>query len=280
MLLLKKSSLFFVFVALFLQACAPDTESRVATEVALGVAQTQQISDLQTAAAAGAEGTPAPDSDTADSIEATQTPSTTPSPTISPTPTLGIPEISVSQDTNCRTGPASNYGYLYTAEPNNPVEVVGLWEGGNEYVIIDAGAYTCWLWTRYADNRDFSAYDLPSHPSPATPTPTYNWQGTWEIWVGGFHFQGNVINQNGNSLSHVIDGGVVVITSTGTLSEDHQIVTGTWSNTVGGTGTFTYMIKAGNLNQFVGSSTTDGGVGSEICGARNGASKPNPCQWP
>ncbi len=262
-------------------ACVGNTESRVATEVALGIAQTQQISELETAAAdAGQLPEPQESEDRGETPESSDTPTVTVTPTITLTPTTGIPVIKVSQDTNCRNGPASSYTYLTTANPGVSYEVVGLWDGGNDYVVIDAGSYDCWLWTRYADERNFPGYDLPSYPTPATPTPAYSWNGNWEIWVGAFHFPAVNFTQNGNSFSYSNSAFGVTVTNTGTTNENFQIVTGTWENTQGTTGTFGYMIKAGNTNQFVGSSTVNGGITNEVCGARNGASKPSPCQWP
>ena len=280
-------TLFILFSIGLISACAGNTESRIATEVAQGIAQTQQISELQTAAAGGEQAaktsdleeqnaTPEPSS----TATATVIPTATESPTITFTPTADIPFIAVSQDTNCRSGPASAFTYLTTISPGENYEVVGLWDEGNEYVIIDLGSYNCWLWTRYADNRDFPGFDLPSHSTPATPTPVYAWNGDWELWLEPFNFPSVTFVQNGNSFSYTISAFGTTQTSTGTLNANYQIVTGTWENTIAITGTFQFMIKEGNTNQFVGNTITDGGLTSALCGARNGASKPSPCQWP
>ena len=155
----RKMFLLVMLLGLTLAACGggADTESAIAT----GIAQTQQRSAVETAAAGGA---PAPDqgdtpADPVDEEEAAPTDT----PTITNTPTPDIPQVSVSQDTNCRTGPAVYYGYKTTVNPGQTLEVVGVHAQGNDYVIVDDGAgATCWLWLQYADKKDFSVYNLTS----------------------------------------------------------------------------------------------------------------------
>jgi hypothetical protein len=276
----NKTLILLGLAVLLLTACGSglDTDSAIAT----GVAQTQQISALETAAAGA--GTPAPDqgvapADPVDEEEAAPTDT----PTITNTPTPDIPQVSVSQDTNCRTGPASAYGYKATISPDQLLEVVGVWAAGDDYVIVDySGGLTCWLWTRYADNSDFSAYDLPAFNTPATPTPTYtptpsfDWSGAWGMWINGdgpipitFVVSGNSVTGTYNYFAN--------ITVSGTITNGGQNLSGTWISDFPANGTFQFQIKSGNLNQFVGN--LDAGI-QEWCGARNGASQPSPCQWP
>lgn len=266
-----------LFFTLLLAACgATDTDSAIAT----GVAQTQQISALETAAAGGAAA-PAVDAvpDTADSNE-DEAPTETPTSTLTPTP--GIPMVSVSQDTNCRTGPASAYGYQATISPDQLLEVVGVWAAGDDYVIVEySGEATCWLWTRYADNSDFSAYELPIFSTPPTPTATYTptpsfeWGGNWQVLWGGTGPMPTTFNKAGNTISFKISV-LVNIDLVGTIGNGGQNLAGTWVSDFPGNGTFQLQIKSGNPNQFVGSTN----LGTAICGAKNGASLPSPCQWP
>jgi len=189
----------------------------------------------------------------------------------------------VSTDTNCRTGPAAAYGYKTTVNPGQTLEVVGVHAQGSDYVIVDYGnGATCWLWLRYADKTDFSAYDLPAFNTPATPTPTYtptpsfDWNGSWTFWTSATTFA-TTFSVSGNSISGTIPSENV--TFNGTISSNGQNVSGTWSDP-GDAGTFQWQVKSGNLNQFVGSGTSGGGGTFEWCGTKNGASQPSPCKWP
>ena len=87
------------------------------------------------------------------------------------------PQVSVSQDTNCRTGPAIYYDYVTTVTTGMVLDVVGVPADANitEYVLVSNQSISnplCWLWLRYADNKDYSTYALPSFNTPATPTPS------------------------------------------------------------------------------------------------------------
>lgn len=280
---MKKFAYLKVLIALILASCNGQS---VDPEIAIGVVQTMQISQLQTAAAGGDNGQSQADSaDQADAGNGSvPVPTDTPSITLTPTP--DIPHVSVSQDTNCRTGPAVYYGHKTTVNVGQVLEVVGVPVENVEYVIVKYGSdsRTCWLWTRYADKKDFSSYGLTAYDTPATPTPTftptpeYNWTGVWDFWTGDplTLFPGISISQSGNSISAalVLPGGTVEFS--GSLSENHQVATGTWTYSGSPPLPFQWQIKSGNLNQFVGHDD----LGDPQCGARHGASMPSPCGWP
>jgi hypothetical protein len=272
----RKIIVLAILLSVALAACGgADTDSAIAT----GIAQTQQISALETAAAGGAAA-PAED-DAPDSADNQEDAAPTETPTITQTPTPDIPQVSVSQDTNCRTGPAVYYGYRTTVNPGQVLEVVGVHAQGNDYVIVDYGAGAqCWLWLQYADKTDFSGYGLTAYNTPPTPTPTYtptpsfDWNGTWTIYVEGDGTFSMSVTQSGNSISGSFTAAGDLISINATLSANYQVATGNWSYN-GNSGPFQWQIKSGNLNQFVGS------YGSGYwCGATNGASQPSPCLWP
>ena len=106
----------------------------------------------------------------------TATPSLTPSPTLSPTPsltaTLSIPLVSVSVDTNCRSGPGQVYDYLGGLYVGQTAEVYGKDPSGNYWYIRNSAAPGgfCWLWGRYATIVGSAAL-LPIYTPPPTPTP-------------------------------------------------------------------------------------------------------------
>ncbi len=101
-------------------------------------------------------------------------------PTITPT-TQTIPMVSVSTDTNCRTGPGNVYDRVGGLLVGETVEVLGICAGCDYYIIDnpdDSG--TCWLWGRYATvTGDLSL--VPQMTPPPTPTPTE--EPTEELYI-------------------------------------------------------------------------------------------------
>lgn len=159
--------------ALLLQACGPETASLIAT----GIAQTQQIAELQTAAAGGQSAADNPDQ----APQASDTPAApTETPTVTLTPTSSVPYVSVSVETHCRSGPRIDYPNLTDILVGEKVIVLATYPYA-DYVIVqrENGAGSCWLWLKYADQQDFSGYNLPIATQPPTstftftPSPTY-----------------------------------------------------------------------------------------------------------
>ncbi|HEY4718140.1 MAG TPA: hypothetical protein VIH14_03915 [Anaerolineales bacterium] len=150
-----------VLSALLLQACG-NTDAAIAT----GIAQTQQISELETAAAGGnatATNTPLPPTESGPTSTAT----------IELSPTSSTPYVSVSIDTHCRSGPRVDYALLTTILAGEQVIVLATYPYG-DYVVVQrpGGSGSCWLWLEYADRTDFSGYNLPVATQPPTSTPT------------------------------------------------------------------------------------------------------------
>jgi hypothetical protein len=104
--------------------------------------------------------------------------------TLSPTPSLAAPAstpaplspfVSVSGNTNCRTGPGRNFVNLITLLTSQQAEVVGKNTGLKYWIIrIPGSTDTCWLWGGYATLVGNST-TIPEATSPPTPTalPTY-----------------------------------------------------------------------------------------------------------
>jgi uncharacterized protein YraI len=276
-----RQSLMFLLVtcAFLLQACGgQDTESAIAT----GIAQTLQISELQTAAAGG--GVQA----TVDPGQPSATPLPQGTATITLTATSSIPYVTVSENTNCRTGPSTSYGLVTTITVGQQAEVVNVFSGANYVVVRNPnGSGFCWLWLQYATPTNFSAYNLPQATQPPTPTitptptPEYIWDGNWAAWIdvnadGTLVSCPMVMNRSGNNLTGTYDCGTFDGTITGTLSNGLRNASGTWANSLGGSGTFTFQRKLNNVNQFIGN--YDGGYA--WCGGRASASQPSPCFGP
>ena len=253
----------FVLAALLAACSGQDVQSGIET----GIAQTAQVAGLETAAAQP-QTTP---TDTAEAIAAEATPS--------------IPLVSVSIDTNCRSGPRIDYSPVLTISVGQEVEVVAVFPGG-EYVVVKRpdGGGDCWLWLRYANRTDFSEYGLPTATQPPTPVPTktpvptaaFNWSGSWTVKFSAGIYSGS-ISQSGNSISGTFTDGSGTINVSGSLSNGGQNVSGNWEFEGGGNGSFQWKMNAGNTNQFSGSFNS----GSDpFCGWRGGASEPGSCKWP
>jgi uncharacterized protein YgiM (DUF1202 family) len=106
----------------------------------------------------------------------TQAPQDTPQPTetatITPTPTPSVPMVSVSQVTNCRTGPSTAYDIVGGMNIGQFAQVVGKYTPANWWVIKNPnGNGNCWMWGQYATvTGDTSS--LPEMIPPPTPTPS------------------------------------------------------------------------------------------------------------
>lgn len=106
----------------------------------------------------------------------TATPEFTATP--GPTETPSIPQVTVSTDTNCRTGPGvvyDNIGALFIGQVGT---VVGKNSQTGYWIINNPGKTgTCWLYPQYAtvtgNTANLQEYSIPPTPTPtATSTPT------------------------------------------------------------------------------------------------------------
>jgi hypothetical protein len=96
----------------------------------------------------------------------------TPTASTTLTPTPSVPMLSVSADTNCRSGPSKDYAYLGALLANEAAEVTGRNTATNYWIIKNPdNAGTCWLWGNYATVAgDISKVE--EVPIPPTPTPS------------------------------------------------------------------------------------------------------------
>jgi hypothetical protein len=100
----------------------------------------------------------------------TSTPTDTPSPTSTATPS--IVTISVTVDTNCRSGPGKVYDYLGGLFVGETAEVLGKSSSGNYWYIRlpkNPGTF-CWVTGEYATVNGDTAI-LPVFTPAPTPTP-------------------------------------------------------------------------------------------------------------
>ncbi len=284
----KLSLLFVLIAAVALQACAPAAD--VAGLVATGIAGTQQASGLLTEAAAANQ--PAP----------TNTPEAaapTPEPTAEPTQAVSAPPqssasgavVTVARDTNCRSGPGTQYTWRGVFRAGQQTQVLKVYSGGDYVVVVDpSGEGECWLWLGYASPTSFEGYGLaeavrPPVPvvlTPApTPTPVYIWDGDWTIRVIDTATQDKQTGTISFRRSgEVITGSVQVWPSgliyefAGSMMPGHVKVAGDYIQ--GATSLGWSATMSSNLMQFSGNLH---GV-LELCGWRTGSHQPAQCFMP
>jgi hypothetical protein len=85
-------------------------------------------------------------------------------------PTTGAVTVSVSQNTNCRTGPSQEFKDIFALGVGQTAEVVGKNTLNNYWIIKipDGSGKTCWLWGQYATVIG----DTTALAEAATPTPS------------------------------------------------------------------------------------------------------------
>jgi hypothetical protein len=99
-------------------------------------------------------------------------PTFTASPEPLPTETMGLPMITVSVDTNCRTGPGSLFERVGVLLVGETTQIVGREVKGEFWLVNnpDRPGETCWLWGEYGTFSG-NIFALSNLPVP-TPGPT------------------------------------------------------------------------------------------------------------
>jgi len=205
-------------------------------------------------------------------------PTITLTPTITLKPTLETPMVSVSVDTNCRTGPGKIYDYIGALLTGETAEVVGQSMDGLYWIIKNPDLPgECWLWREYATVVG-PTEGLAMYTPPPTPTPTFFWEGNWTTYSGPeggpFNTFPLTVTVDEKNFNAVLDrGGGDLVNYTGTIADDYLTISGTWTNN-GDSGSFE-MFALGD-NQFQGN-YFDGPDEFAFCGGRGGAGQPVPC---
>lgn len=101
-------------------------------------------------------------------------------PTNTVPPPATPPMVTVSSDTNCRTGPSIYYAFVTLFQTGMQAKVVGKYTPANYWIIEipSGGGSTCWLWGQYATVIGDTAGlpegvppPLPPRPHPRRPRP-------------------------------------------------------------------------------------------------------------
>ena len=129
-----------------------------------------------------------------------ETPTLTLEPTLTATPdftaTPSTPTISVSVDTNCRTGPGAIFERVGILLVGETAEIVGR-EPRSEYWYIrnpDTGPEFCWIWGEYATisgNTLFLPYLAPPAPPATTFSASFEKLESCAIWWADFKLVNN-----------------------------------------------------------------------------------------
>lgn len=171
----------FLSLSCSLPAGSPAPSAPPGDAVATALAQTQAVQmTIAYAAAATLTALPGATTQAAPLPEPSSTPTYTPAwtetPSLTPTLTMtftpSVPMISVSVDTNCRTGPGKVYDLVGALTVGKSAEVVARDPTGNYWYIRNPNNPTafCWVWGQYATVSGNIA-GLPVYTPPPTPTP-------------------------------------------------------------------------------------------------------------
>ena len=126
----------------------------------------------------------------------TDTPPPSPTFTPSPSPTESVPMVSVSLDTNCRSGPGQAYDILGVLLVGERARIVARAETGFYWIIENPDrSGTCWLWAEYATvTGNTSGLLVMTAPPSPTPTPTNTPALDFKVNYDNFHDCGGTIH--------------------------------------------------------------------------------------
>ncbi len=257
-------------VGLQLVTDVPDSEV-----VDLAAAGTVAAASTETAAAAPP---------TTQAPEATDTPEPpSPTPTITLTATLEPARASLTGDTNCRTGPLVVYDLITTYPEGKLLDITGRSASSDYWYVSDPDqpSRECWLWGRYAEVRG-EVTAVPVFTPPPTPTPSFVWDGHWDVWVAGSPASME-LDQSGSLITGRLIGPGTSYSINGTTAEQGREVNGDLRRESNQelVATFSWRMLD-NLEQFIGSYAVipPATFVGAWCGARGSAGQPSPCVWP
>jgi len=125
-------------------------------------------------------------------VEATPIPTLDPAALFTPPP-AGSTTLQLSGNTNCRSGPGTNYGILDIVLAGQAVEVLGADNSGAYYVVQSPNGQVCWLWSHYASvNGNPDSLVVMTPPAPPQDVYTGDWVEPVTIQVSDeFSWQGH-----------------------------------------------------------------------------------------
>ena len=123
------------------------------------------------------------------SVLVTGTAPTAGATTTTVTATYSVPMLTVSESTNCRTGPGEEYEVVFTYINGKQLEIVGRYDPGNFWLVKsnESPSGTCWLWGQFVELTG-SYWAVSSVTPPATATiapPRAPGIEKWEFFCTG-----------------------------------------------------------------------------------------------
>jgi hypothetical protein len=121
----------------------------------------------------------------------------TPTLTVTITPTYETPMLQFSGNTNCRTGPGTEYEVTTVVLSGQKAQAVGVSQTGNYWLIKIPGGEDCWVAKDFVQASG-SIQALPTVMSPPTPSPVPPNAPAWAAYnfTCDFASGGNNITMN------------------------------------------------------------------------------------
>jgi hypothetical protein len=174
----KILSLLASFLLVFVTSCSLASTPEVIVVTATVPVETLVAQSVAlTMAAQTAPSNPLPN----DTPQFTFTPSLT--PTLEFTSTSEVPHLTVTVQTNCRSGPGEAYDILGVMNVGETAEVIGRSAANNYYIIHlpSNPSITCTIWGQYATltggSSGLTVFNIPPTPTPKfTATPQASFQ--------------------------------------------------------------------------------------------------------
>lgn len=179
---------------------AAEAEFAVQTQIA-GIEATQQSLVEKVEATAQAL---RPTNDSSD----LNVPQVTPTPidpkSLQTPPPAGVTTVSVSVNTNCRSGPGVNYERMDIVYVGQDVEVLGVDTSGAYYIVRSPNGSTCWLWSHYATlHGEQDSLVVMTPPAPPQTIVIDDWQDEIFIKISEeFSWQGHWVTGAPGGQSH------------------------------------------------------------------------------
>ncbi len=197
-------------------------------------------------------------------------------PSATPTAIFTVPIVTVSINTNCRSGPNIVYDYLGALLVGEKTEVIGKHPEKNWLLVENPDKDgICWITSQYATITG----DISKLPTPILP-PFYDWNGTWKFTLFQVAVDKNLtLVQTGLNVEGTFGESGSKITFIGKLSDNGILFSGTEKLEDNPEIYDIYFKMMDNMNQFIGSSDPEFSI-ITACGVRNNASYPEGCPLP
>jgi uncharacterized protein YgiM (DUF1202 family) len=281
---MKKIAAICISILFLVVSCTPLNAGDVNAAVQTALAETEAISNIVSTSVAQTQEM----QQSALETQSYKTPTPTPTPLPTATPEPVVVNATLNVNANCRSGPHSNFDLVVMVNTGTSVTLIGQNNDNTPWWQVELSDGTqCWVAGNMVTVAG-STETIPEVASPPIPT-VFNsaWVGTWTVWQ-------NQCTNNSSGCENIftitwmmtdpttlmgsyVTGGCTYIDVL-TLSADKMRADGYETSADCGLQFDVHLVLDPNLNQFRGRWTIPGDASTDgyYCGARNGASKPNP----